>query len=154
MGFAAVTKVDTALAGVSRVGFDTTPIIYFIEANSKYDAVVTDVFRRVHDGRILGVTSSISVCEVLIVPIRNANSHLQTAYKDLLLHSDHFETVPITADTAELGASLRARYGLRTPDALQVASAIAADSDVFLTNDFGLRRISEIRVLLLDELEL
>ena len=147
-------KVATALAGVARIAFDTAPIIYFIEANPRYDALVSDVFKRVDGGQVLAVTSCISVCEVLIVPIRNDNVHLRNVYKNLLLHSDHFETIPITADIAELGATLRARYGLRTPDALQIASAIETHCDVFLTNDFGLQRVSEIRVLVLDELKL
>lgn len=154
MGFALLTKLDVALAAVTQIGFDTTPIIYFVEANPNYDALVTDVFRRVDKGLVQGITSAISVCEVLIVPMRNADVALQAAYKDLLLNSAHFETVPVTADVAELGASLRATYKLRTPDALQIACAIDSGCDVFLTNDMALKRVSEIRVLVLDEIEL
>jgi hypothetical protein len=34
-------KLDDALAEVTDLGFDTAPIIYFIEANPRFDALVT-----------------------------------------------------------------------------------------------------------------
>jgi len=62
--------------------------------------------------------------------------------------------VPISAGVAESAADLRARYNLRTPDALHVATAIDAGCDAFLTNDTGIKRVQEIAVLVLDDLEL
>jgi hypothetical protein len=38
-----MTKLDDALAGVTRLGFDTAPVIYFVEAHPQYDALVTEV---------------------------------------------------------------------------------------------------------------
>jgi hypothetical protein len=39
-------KLDQALSGVTKIGFDTAPVIYFVEAHPKYDALVTSVFQR------------------------------------------------------------------------------------------------------------
>lgn len=39
-------KIDDAMQGVTRLGLDTSPVIYFVEANPVYDARVTDVFQR------------------------------------------------------------------------------------------------------------
>jgi predicted nucleic acid-binding protein len=50
-------------------------------------------------------------------------------------------------------AELRAKYNLRTADALQVASALSVNCDTFLTNDKQLNRLTELRVLVLDDLE-
>jgi predicted nucleic acid-binding protein len=73
---------------------------------------------------------------------------------DLLLHGEHFETVPIDAATAGLAAELRASHQFRTPDALQLASAVTTGCDAFLTNDVKLLRATQPRVLVLDQLEL
>jgi predicted nucleic acid-binding protein len=54
----------------------------------------------------------------------------------------------------DLAAELRARYNLRTPDALHIACAIDTGCDAFLTNDTGIKRVNEIRILVLDDLEL
>ena len=62
--------------------------------------------------------------------------------------------LPVTSRIAESAADLRARYNLRTPDALHVAAGIDARCDAFLTNDTGIKRVTEIAVLVLDELEL
>ena len=46
-----------------------------------------------------------------------------------------FETVAVSATIAEKAAELRAAYSLRTPDCIQIATAIAAGATSFLTND-------------------
>lgn len=147
-------KLDDALMGVKQLGFDTSPIIYFVEANPQYDALVTEIFQRVSNGAPLGVTSVITLSEVLVQPIIRQQTLLQREYRDLLLRSRNFSTVAISAAIAELGAELRAQYRLRTPDALQIATALEAGCEAFLSNDSGLRRVTELRVLMLGELEL
>jgi hypothetical protein len=76
MGPPALTKLDEALAGVARLGLDTSPVIYFVEAHSRYDPVVTEVFRLVANGAIVGYTSVITLTEVLIQPLRQGNADL------------------------------------------------------------------------------
>jgi hypothetical protein len=36
-------KIESALTGIARLGFDTSPIIYFVEANPRYDALITEI---------------------------------------------------------------------------------------------------------------
>jgi predicted nucleic acid-binding protein len=146
--------IDDALAGVTRLGCDTSPIIYFIEAHPDYDERVTNLFQRIANGTILGFTSAITLSEVLIHPLRHGNLDLQHQYRDLLLHSGYFWTLSITPPIAERGADIRNRYGLRLPDALQIAASLSAGCEVFLTNDTQLHQVTELRVLVLGELQL
>lgn len=53
---------------------------------------------------------------------------------------------------AVLAAELRARYMLRTPDAIQVAASLHAGCEAFLTNDADLRRVTELRIVLVSDL--
>ena len=154
MGSPPVTKLDAALAGVTRLAFDTSPVIYFVEAHPQYDVVVTEVFQRVADGALAGYTSVITLSEVLVQPLLRGDAHLAQEYRDLLLRSRNFQTLPVDSAVAEQAAGLRARYRLRTPDVVQIAVALEASCEAFLTNDAALRRVSELRVLVLDELEL
>lgn len=117
-------KLDDALNGVSRLAFDTSPIIYFVEANPAYDHLVANIFSRVAAGQLEGWTSVISLSEVLVRPITTGRRDLQQAYRDLLLSSANFHTVPITARVAERAADIRAVYGLHLPDAIQIAFAL------------------------------
>jgi predicted nucleic acid-binding protein len=147
-------KLDDALAGVDRLGLDTPPFIYFIERNPTYLNVVREVFRRITAGLPTAHSSVITLTEVLTQPYRVRNDALARRYRRFLLRSPNFSLDAITADSAEQAADLRARYGLRTPDALQIATALAVGCGAFLTNDARLKRVSELRVLVLDELEL
>lgn len=47
-------------------------------------------------------------------------------------------------------AQLRAKYRFRTPDAIQLASVIRKKGDIFITNDRGLKNVTEIKILTLE----
>ena len=147
-------KLDDALKHISLIAFDTAPIIYFVEANPSYDAIVTEIFQCVDSEEITGLTSVISLCEVLVHPIRNQNLILKQRYFDILQNSPNFFTKFISSTIAETAAELRAKHNLRTPDALQLATALENGCDAFLCNDNDLKRVTEIKILILDEIEL
>ncbi len=62
----------------------------------------------------------------------------------------------IKTDTAiaQRAAEIRVRYNLKLPDSLQIATAITSNCEAFLTNDAQLKRVMELRVLVISELEL
>jgi predicted nucleic acid-binding protein len=101
-----------------------------------------------------GVTSLITLTEVLVQPIRRMDAGLANTYRRFLLDSDFLDVVPITESAAVLAAAMRAKYGLKLPDALQLAVVRTASCEAFLTNDLTLRRVTELRILVLDELEI
>ena len=142
-----------ALRGVQRRAVDTAPIIYFIEANPAYDSLVSAIFAAVDQGTISAVTSTISLTEVLVHPFRHGNHQLAQEYQALLLGSRHLRVVAVDSTIAMLAAELRSRYIIRTPDAVQLATAIHTGCDAFLTNDRRLARVGEVRVVVLDDVE-
>ncbi len=147
-------QLEEAFRNISSIGFDTASIIYFVETNPTYDAVVTAIFERIESGNIAGVTSVITLCEVLVHPICNKNINLQQHYREILQNSPNFYTNPINSSVAETAAELRAKYNLRTPDALQIAVALENGCEAFLCNDKNLRKVTEVKILILDEITL
>lgn len=147
-------KLADALIAVTTLGFDTPPFIYFVERHPDYVDLVREIFRRVDAGTLMGYSSVVTLTEVLTQPMRARNTTVENEYRNLLLTSRNFWLVPVDSDIAENAADLRARYRLRTPDALQIAAALSAGCAAFLTNDAALQRVNELRVLVLDELEL
>jgi predicted nucleic acid-binding protein len=132
-------KLDDALNGVSRLAFDTAPIIYFIEANLAYDNLVSNIFNRVASRELEGWTSVISLSEVLVQPIVSGRNDLQQEYREFLLKSSNFHTVPISATVAEDAARIRSTYGLRLPDAIQIAFAPDVGCQAIVCNDRSMR---------------
>jgi predicted nucleic acid-binding protein len=113
-----------------------------------------EVLRAVDAGTVVAYSSTITLTEVLTQPLRLGNTLLADEYRQRLFHGRNLTLRPINSPVAELAADLRARYRLHTPDALQIAAALDAGCEAFLCNDLGLRRVTELRVLVLDELEL
>jgi len=98
------------------------------------------------------MTSVISITEVLVHPLRHRNTILAQQYRDILFNSQGLTTIEVLPDIAESSAKLRADYNLRTPDAIQMATAIRGGASFFLTNDTRLPSLPGLRVLVLNDL--
>ena len=93
-------ELETALHGVARLAFDTSPIIYFIEAHPRYDSLVTEVFRHLDRRLMVGFTSVIALAEVLVFPSRTGNEELRARDYYFLLNSDELTTLSIGPEIA------------------------------------------------------
>ncbi len=134
------------------VGLDTSPIIYFVESHPDYGPVVFPLFdQRFQQGVNQAVTSVLTLAEVLVTPLSASRPDLAQRFRDLLTGAPHLTLSNLTAATAEQAADLRARHGIRLPDACQIAVALAAGAGYFVTNEAPLRRVTELKVLILKD---
>jgi len=67
-------------------------------------------------------------------------------------HSSVF--VSIQRDTARIAANIRSRHNLTLTDAFQVAAALQGGCDTLLTNDKDLSRVTDLKIVLVEELSL
>jgi predicted nucleic acid-binding protein len=56
----------------------------------------------------------------------------------------------VSAEVAEEAARIRAAFNVRTPDAIQLATAIRAGAGYFLTNDMKLPALPGMQVIVLE----
>ncbi len=147
-------KLGTALSGVKRLYIEAAPLIYYVEEHPVCLQRMESIIAVIEDTPIEAVSSVISLTEVLNQPIKKGRKDLEQAYRDILTSGERLRLLPVSQAIAESAAQLRADHNLRTPDALHIATALNAACDAFLTNDNGLKRIIQIRVLALDDLEL
>ncbi len=68
------------------------------------------------------------------------------------MRSASLTALPLTEEIAEEAARLRALHGVKTPDAIQFATAKLAGASWFLTNDGSLPSLPGISVLVVDRL--
>lgn len=133
-------------------GFDTAPLIYLIEGHAIYGPIVLPLFAdRFEKGINPATTSTITLAEVLVKPLLRGLNNVIVRYRAYLTQTSHQGVVPISLNTAEQAADLRARYGLRLPDACQIAAALEAGATHFVTNDKNLRKVTELKVLVLED---
>lgn len=134
------------------VALDTSPLIFFIERRQPYADLLRPFFQAVDRGDIRVVTSTVTLLEVLVHPLRHGDESLAHQYNDILLSSPHIFTVPVTPATAQAAAELRASSNLKTPDAIHLATAINYHADVFLTNDRDYGNVTSPRIIKLCDL--
>lgn len=136
----------------ATIGLDTVVFIYFLERHEAHYAGARALFERIEQGRLRAVVSTLLFSE-LLVPAFQAGEHERAkAITELLGSFPGLSLVPVCSEISVEAARLRADHGLRTPDAIHMATAVVAGASALVTNDHRLLRQSPpIEVLLFDE---
>jgi predicted nucleic acid-binding protein len=103
-------------------------------------------------GEIQVVTSTLILTEVLVHPYRRRDFALALQYQRILFGAANLRMLTPSKEIAVEAARLRAAHGLKTPDAIQLATALSEKATVFLTNDAGISSISGLQVVVLEKL--
>lgn len=142
----------TPLIAGKLVAFDTGPLIYYIEEHPDYLSLSEELFSALDRGTARGITSVLTLQEVLVKPLREGRGDVAEQYRQVLTNSANVRLYDIDQAICETAARLRAKYiWLRTPDAIQLATALTNDAQVVITNDEKWRAVSEVAVLLLKD---
>lgn len=147
-------KLTNSLQGVTRLFLDSAPVIYYIEENTRYLSVVEPIFERIDNSLLIAVTSPVTLSESLVIPYRLGRTDIRLLFINQIVNGDNTEFIQINNHIAQQAAELRSRYNLALLDAYQVAVALAGKCEALLTNDVAFKRVTELRVLVVDELEL
>lgn len=137
--------------GRGRVAVDTAPFIYYIEGHPTYLSILQPLFQETAAGVREIVTSALTLLEVLVVPFRVGDAALAARYELLLTRSRGLRLVDVDRAQLRAAAQLRARYSLRTPDALQLSAALGERCSAFVTNDRRVPSLAGLRVIQLDD---
>ncbi|RME35355.1 MAG: type II toxin-antitoxin system VapC family toxin [Gammaproteobacteria bacterium] len=130
---------------------DTCIWIYHFSGDARFGNKVSRLLRRIERGEWEGIVSEISLLEILVQPLRLGRQEVADTYELVLERFPHLEICGIGREETLSAAALRARYGLRTPDALILATGLNRGATLALTQDHQWRRIREIEVRTLDE---
>ncbi|MEP0775450.1 MAG: type II toxin-antitoxin system VapC family toxin [Acidobacteriota bacterium] len=134
-------------SGKGPVALDTSVFIYFLEEHPDYLDVVKPLFAALDRGELAAVTSTLTLLEVSVVPLRHGDVELARRYEQLLSRGRGLSLVEVSRVIARDAAALRAAMGLRTPDAIQLATALRHRCTAFVTNDRALPSLPGLRVL-------
>ncbi len=122
---------------MSRIYWDTMLFIYWLENNPQFAKRVGAIRTRMEQRRDQLITGAFTFGEVLAGPYRIGALRAADEAKRLL-KSAISEVVPFTIDTADHYARIRGTLGVPPADAIHLASAAQAGTDLFLTNDKNL----------------
>lgn len=132
------------LAEGSTVLVDTAPWIYLFEDHPQFAPRFIGLFEAAERGQLQLALTPITVAEVLTGPFKAGQTALAKRYEAAL---GQFRVVGLSVSIASLAAQLRAQYGLKLPDAIQLASALDMGADAFITHDRDFARVQGMPVL-------
>lgn len=138
------------LTGAGIVGLDTSIFIYHLEDNPTYAPLTKIVFESMESGKFQGITSTITLMELTVLPWRMGHENVAREYEALLVNFPNLSILDIDRGVARLAAKLRADFNVSPADALQVAASLQSGAKAFLTNDkrlTGLQTVIELLIL-------
>ena len=135
-----------------RVFIDTAPFIYYLEQNPQYFEKAKDFFLQCFENGIEMVTSTITIEEYCVYPYRSGRNDLIDKF-EAFMECLGRRVINIDKRIAMQAAKVRAEFkDFKSMDALQIATAMKRQCDLFLTNDKQLRQEKRIRCVTLDEI--
>jgi predicted nucleic acid-binding protein len=119
---------------VSRIYWDSMLFIYWLEDNPQFAKRVTAIHSRMKERGDQLVTSAFTFGEVLAGAYR-AGAARVADHTRRSLQGVISEVIPFTLETSEHYGRIRGTLGVAPADAIHLACAAQANTDLFLTND-------------------
>ena len=146
-----VARLDAFLRRHRRIALDTPVFIYQLENNPRYAGSTDRVFSWLESAGGRAVTSTITMTELLVQPYRDRDQRRVDEFYGLLSTYPNLEWIAPSLEIADVAARIRATLGLRTPDALQAATALQAGISGLISNDTVFRRVAGLETIMLDD---
>ncbi len=131
---------------------DTAPFIYFFEQHPDYFPSLKMLFDQLYETDAQVITSIITYIELTTLPARNRKVQLVRKYRDYLTNSENISLFPLDLSIADHAVELRASHRFRTPDAIQLGTAVSCGADYIITNDRDWQRFKDIRIVMMADL--
>ena len=119
---------------MSRIYWDSMLFIYWLEDNPHFAKRVAAIHARMGDRNDELITSAYTLGEVLAGAHRKGAGQRADEVRNVLL-SLLSDVLPFTIESADQYARIRAMSGIGSGDAIHLACAAQASTDLFLTND-------------------
>lgn len=141
--------VSAKIGRHKRVLIDTSIWIYHFEHHAQFGVPAGQVIEQLEDGKFRGIASELTLLELTVRPLQLGRQDAADDYETLLSYFPNLDLEPISRLILLEAAGLRARYRLRTPDAIQLATGIKGGATLAITNDEAWRNLPMIETVVL-----
>jgi len=131
----------------SLIAIDTAPLIYWLEDHPRWGAAYAALFEGLDAGRWQGLLSTVTLAELLTGPLQQGRDELAERYAAALSDPGSFQLASLTPTLAMSAARLRARYRLRLPDAVQLATALQCGAQALVSHDRDFSGCDDLPIL-------
>lgn len=146
-----IRKFQNFLWKSKRIGLDSMAYIYLLEEHPKFSILAGNIFERAENNKLTIVSSVLVLIEVATGFRKAKEQSLESEFQQIITEFPNLEIYDLTKNLVNRIVDLRAKYNLKTPDAIHLATAIEHKADVFITNDRQLKKVKEISTLYLGD---
>jgi predicted nucleic acid-binding protein len=123
---------------MSRIYWDTMLFIYRLEGNPQFGKRVDAIWSRMQERNDQLITGALALGEVLAGAYKRGAATERIQNVTMAFESAVSEVIPFTSQTADLFARIKSALNVPSADAIHLACAASARTDLFLTNDKNL----------------
>jgi uncharacterized protein len=123
---------------VSRIYWDSMLFIYWLEGNSQFGKEVDAIWSRMQERNDQLFTAALTFGEVLAGAYRRGANQERVQKVRAELEIAVSKVIPFTSENADLFGRIRGSLSVSSADAIHLACAASAGTDLFLTNDKNL----------------
>jgi predicted nucleic acid-binding protein len=131
-------------SGHRRVLIDTNVWLYHLEGNPEFGDAASEVISAMERGVFQGIVSELTLMELQVKPLRLDRQDIADEYELLLDHFPNLVFAPVLRDVLTFAAWLRAKYLLKAPDAIVLATRVKQGATLAISNDQQWQRVAEI----------
>ena len=123
---------------MSRVYWDTMLFIYWLEENPQFGKRVDAIWSRMQERDDRLITGALALGEVLAGAYKRGANKERIEEVKAALEISVSEVIPFTKETAGVFGQIKGSLKIPSADAIHLACAAQARTDLFLTNDKNL----------------
>jgi hypothetical protein len=137
----------------SRVLFvDTGAVIRLLQMHPDYYPVVSSVLDHSYENNVTVLVSDVTLFELSRRAFVAGEGVLARQYREFFEHSRNVKACEVTGEIAVKAAEFAAK-NLTTEESLRLATAFVCGADCILTDCAAMRDLTDVPVVLLDEVE-
>jgi len=142
-------RKNLGLRKYKYLGLDTNVFIYYLQAHSKFGPYAKKVISALVSDKATAVTSILTLAEVLAFGGTKVEI---TKTQDYLFSIPNLSFISVGVRIAQVAAGIRREFRFSLPDSIQLATALDAKAQTFITNDKRLLLFRRLPVTLLTEI--
>jgi len=123
---------------VSRIYWDTMLFIYWLEENPQFGERVNTIWSRMQERNDQLITGTLALGEVYAGAYKRGTNKERIQAVKIALEDAVSEVIPFTVETADVFGRIKGSLNIGSADAIHLACAASAGTDLFLTNDKNL----------------
>ena len=123
---------------MSRVYWDTMLFIYWLEENPQFGKRVDAIWSRMQERNDQLITGALALGEVFAGAYKRGANNERIQEVKAALECSVSAVIPFTAETADVYGRIKGSLKIPSADAIHLACAATAGTDLFLTNDKNL----------------